>query len=171
MKRFQWIWTVHVLLLVSSCAETPAHEMNHMMFTAPVPPEYQEELKALDAQAQSFHAQTPPPLSTEHAVIHLRVGIIYFKIGNYSEAEDNLTRSSQMNPDNPQVHLYLARTFFATFRTDDAIGEYRTSLKLDSNQPEAHKELGDIYQRKGMTAEADAEYKASRETATPPPGP
>jgi len=171
MKRFQWIGALPVLFLAVSCAETPAHEMNHMMFTAPVPPEYQEELKELDARAQSYHKQIPPPLTPDHAAIHMRVGIIYYKIGNYRESEDNLTRSSQMNPDSPEVHLYLARTFFAILRTQDAIEEYQTSLKLNPDQSEAHKELGDIFQKKGMTSEAEAEYKASRETATPPPSP
>jgi Tfp pilus assembly protein PilF len=145
--------------------------MKHSMPAVPVPPEYQEEFQSLNAQADSFHRQIPPPLSPEHAQIHLKLGIIYFKIGDYREAEDNLTRSSQMNPDSPDVHLYLGRTFSATHHTSDAVEEYQTSLRLDPNQPEAHKELGDLYQSEGMTREAEAEYQASRKDVTPPPVP
>jgi tetratricopeptide (TPR) repeat protein len=99
------------------------------------------------------------------------LGIIYFKIGNYSEAQDNLTRSSQMNPDSPDVHLYLGRTFNATHQTRDAVEEYQASLQLDPNQPEAHKELGDLYQSEGRAREAEAEYQAFRKDVTPPPAP
>jgi len=140
--------------------------MNHSMSAAPVPPEYEEEFKTLNAQADDLHLQIPPEISPEHALIHLRLGIIYFKIGNYGEAIDNLTRSSLMNPDSPEVHLYLGRTFSATDRTDDAVEEYQTSLKLNPKQPEAHKELGGLYRHLGMmkAAESEDQYSQSGET-------
>ena len=167
MKRFQWIWAVPLLLFVWSCAGAPAHEMKRPMSAAPVPPEYEAEFKSLNAQADVLHRQIAPELSPKHAVIHLRLGVIYFKIGNYSEAVDNLTRSSLMNPDSPDVHLYLGRTFNATDRTDEAVEEYQTSLKLNPHQPEAHKELGDLYRQLGMmeAAESEDQYNQNGETA------
>lgn len=166
MKRFQWLRAVPPLFLLWSCAGSPAHEMKHSMSAVSVPPEYQAEFQSLNAQAQTFHNQIPPPLNPEHALIHLRLGVIYFKIGNYSEAEDNLTRSSLMNPDSPDVHLYLGRTFSATHRTDEAVVEYQSSLKLNPNQPEAHKELGGLYRHLGMmkAAESEDQYDRSGET-------
>ncbi len=167
-KRFQWRGTVPLLLVLGSCAGVPADGMKHSMSAVSVPPEYQEEKKSLDDQAKTFHDQIIPELSPEHAVIHLRLGVIYFKIGNYSEATDNLTRSSLMNPDSPEVHLYLGRTFIAAHRPDEAVKEYQKSLELKPDQPEAHKELGDLYRQLGMIEAAESEDRTHQSGETKP---
>lgn len=152
------------LFLSLACAEIHAHEDRK---PAPaIPQEYQEELRILNEQMDSFHRMIPPPLTSEHAQIHFKAGVIYFKSGDFKQAEDHLTRSSLMAPDNPDAHLYLARIFGATDRNNEAIDEYKTALQLDPKRIELNKELGDLYRRLGMTQAAEAAYQRYKDGIT-----
>lgn len=98
-------------------------------------------------------------------------------------AIDYYQNALSIKPDNPDLHLKLARTLYSAEQTDNAIKEYNIALGLDENNKEiaagleniwksrlqenpddvdAHINLGVMLQKKGDFQGATAEYNAAQ---------
>ncbi len=59
-------------------------------------------------------------------------GMLYFSLGDYEQAVNNLNQAAAVLPEMSEVHLGLAMAFERTDRTNEAMYEYRQVLALDS---------------------------------------
>ncbi|MEW6325756.1 MAG: tetratricopeptide repeat protein [Nitrospirota bacterium] len=128
---------------VLACAPLPQQERPPAMA---IPPEYQQEVRELTEIIDRYHHHIPPELSPRHAAVHQRLGIIYYNIGELSEADYHLHQSVQMNPGVAEAHLYLGRVLEAEGRYREAIQELTIALELDPGLLDARLELGELRQ-------------------------
>jgi Tfp pilus assembly protein PilF len=135
----------------------------------PIPPEYQEEYKALMAKVSHYHAETLPNFTVTHARAHSRIGFILFKAGNMDKARENLERSINMDEHLGEPHFYLGEVFEAQGKTEAAAGEYEKALKLDPNLAEARRRLADAYEKLGFHDRAVEERNRSRASSQASP--
>lgn len=179
MKRDSSFLLVLLLLVtLSACSETRKYSKIEEDAKKPaepaIPPEYQEELAALNQVVESYHHDPLPVIDAKHANTHTRLGVIYFNIGNMEKARYNLERSINMFLKNPKAHLYLGRVFSKLDRYHEAVNEFDLALKINPDLAEVYKDLGDLYRKMGMEKEstnAFQEYESARPGGDPiPPG-
>jgi tetratricopeptide (TPR) repeat protein len=99
-----------------------------------------------------------PRLTAKNQLWHrMRLAEIYFRHGNFTETEAQLTAAAVLAPDNFLVQEHIAELHGAQGRYDEAVQAY---LKLVAKIPrgEFFHALGDLYVHMGRTAEAQPYY-------------
>ena len=135
-----------------------------------IPDQYQDEYQELTETIASYHkGPVPENIGPDHAILHRRLAIIYYDIGELEKAHENLERSINMHYDNSEAHLYLGRVLNKMGKHVRAIREFEIALQLDSDLIEAYRDFGDVYTSMGMLERAEEEYqKFNRASSTPP---
>ncbi len=85
----------------------------------------------------------------------LQKAVRYLEIERYDMAERALHEALQLEPDNPWVHLLLARTLYAADRYEDAEQVARDTLALAPEFAAGHCILGSVLVQLGRHAEAE----------------
>jgi len=80
----------------------------------------------------------------EHSDAHLALGQRFLEENRYGEAERELAEVVSLSPNDPQVHILLARALEAQGKLPEAAGELQTSLKL-KDTAQAHLSLAYVY--------------------------
>ena len=163
---FLWVSLIGILWL-QGCGEY--HEFRHDPAmgdarTVTVLPKYQEEYAKLNEVRERYHNLPLPKIDSEHAQIHVRMGIIHYDSGNMVEARFNLERSIEMHHDSAEAHLYLGRVLTENGDDPGAVKEFLTALGIDPKMIEVHKFLGDAYQKLGLVDKAKREYETYRKS-------
>jgi len=87
------------------------------------------------------------------------------------DAERELSRAADLNPNEPETHYYLGRLYFARNKFPLAMGEFSKMLQLDPSSLKAYDNLGVTRQATGHFEGAEADFKRaidlSRRTGTP----
>ena len=78
----------------------------------------------------------------------------------YGEAEHEMTEVVRLAPDDPDVHILLAKVFEAESKHQDAVAELQNALKLDDS-PEAHITLAHVYLSMNQFEMAQAQGQAA----------
>jgi tetratricopeptide (TPR) repeat protein len=86
-------------------------------------------------------------------------GIIYYNRQEYGDAEQQLKRALEIEPDNDALLNNLGALYLMQQKNDEAIRLFQRSLRKNPNQPEAHFNLGLIYERMGRKMDALAAYR------------
>ena len=151
--------TLILLVALSACAGVPGNASSKKMVRPAIPAEYREEVETLNAIIKSYHKRVLPSFDAKHAGTHIRLGVIYFNIGNFEEARYNLKRAINMRSGMPEAHFYLGRVLNETGDPELAIEEYNNALKFDSDLMEIHQYLGETYRSLGMDKKAALEFQ------------
>jgi Tfp pilus assembly protein PilF len=77
----------------------------------------------------------------------------------YGEAEHELTAVVRLAPDDPDVHILLAKVFEAESKHQEAVAELQSALKLDDSA-EAHITLAHVYLSMNQIEMAQAQGQA-----------
>ena len=91
--------------------------------------------------------------------IRYRASFTFLKTKKYAEAEYQLTRAIQLNPDFAPGYHNLGIIYEIKGYLDYAIEEYKKSIKVDPLFEEGHSFLALAYRKKGMLKEAVAAYR------------
>ena len=125
-----------------------------------IPERYQEEYQTLTDAIASLHVGVvPQKIGPDHASLHTRLAIIYYEIGEWRKAHENLERGINMYSGDPKAHVYLGRVLSKMERYENALSEFEIALGLDPTFNEVHRELADTYERMGLTEKAEGELK------------
>jgi tetratricopeptide (TPR) repeat protein len=117
--------------------------------------------ESLETAIRSGEERAAPPGLMAWVV--LRRGELYFRTGDYDEAEKYYTRSLQITPDDPETLDHLAELHAARGDFDTAL-EYSAKSIAQSPRPEFYQSRGDVLTARG-TEEAAAEAFKCYETA------
>ena len=111
------------------------------------------------ALAEFQQAQQLDPLSL---YTNLTLGVPYFYSHNYEKAAEQFQRVSEMNPDFPLAHSWLARTRMHQGKHDEALAELQKTGKLRGESLTEFPLAGYLYALAGKRAEARQVLEASQ---------
>lgn len=83
-----------------------------------------------------------------------------FRAGNYSRAEEYISRALQEQPENAAWHAFLGEVSQKLGDSDAARDAYNRAIDL-RNEPQYHIALGQIYGTEGLVEEAEAELRTA----------
>jgi len=88
-------------------------------------------------------------------VAQISLGRLLLGAGRAAEAEVPLRKAAELQPDQPQVHLYLALALAATGHTETAVTTAQRAKKLGgAESADFHDALGEVFQNLGSPEEA-----------------
>jgi len=96
------------------------------------------------------------------------LGWTYFRLGQYSQAEDNLTRAIARGASDPTVHDHLGDVYEKTGRLKLAAAQWELSLNEYAHTAEADMDQGDV--GKVQKKLDSARVRLARESGTPTAG-
>lgn len=76
---------------------------------------------------------------------HYNLGMYFLERGYVYSAENELLSAIRLDPENPKIHLALARAFYLQKKFFLAKAGFEKTLQLDPNLSEAHFYLGILY--------------------------
>ena len=127
-----------------------------------------------EALAEIKRAQECDPLSL---IINSMIGIVHALRGDYAEAETQLKKTIEMDPNFARAHMFLAELYEEQGRFEEAIDEYEKYEKLlGPPSPETVKGLGfvrDAYRARGASGywKAMLDFAKRRAGSDPDSGP
>jgi len=86
--------------------------------------------------------------------LYNKLGDVYIRMKRYMDAERAFGRALEIDPDNAEAHLGLARTFLGVRKNRDAAGEALNAVGLLYHNPRAHYVLGVALHRMRRIPEA-----------------
>ena len=98
-------------------------------------------------------------------MVHGNLGALYVGTGRYAEAERELLRALQIEPDAPDSLNNLGALYQYLGRDAEAARLFERQRTIGQEPPALFLNLGDSYRRLGMTAAAAAAYTRGRELA------
>jgi tetratricopeptide (TPR) repeat protein len=100
-------------------------------------------------------------LKPDHEVAHNILGLSYFGLKQYENAEKHLKETIKLKTDHAEAHVNLGRTYLITKQNDAAVDILQKAIKLNPAYAEAFYFLGVGYMVKEQKAlAADQLYKA-----------
>jgi tetratricopeptide (TPR) repeat protein len=100
------------------------------------------------------------------ALTHYIMGNIYNRQGDDDLAHQEYLKAIELEKDNPNIHLNLARNYINGQETDKAIEELNLACQLDAEAVEPHAVLAVIYYSQDKNAEGDRELEIALRNAT-----
>ena len=125
-------------------------------------------------------AQTPTPeqpkTPQEQAKAELNAGAQAYRNGNFAEAQQHFERALELDPENKQARLYVARTVQQQFRAGDtspenlskgeeAVAAFTRVLELDPDNDDAFNSVASIY-RQMRAEDREREWIMQRATSS-----
>jgi tetratricopeptide (TPR) repeat protein len=102
---------------------------------------------------------------------HSRAGVAYDALGDFSDAQRELSRASELDPTNPGSDYMLC----ALYKRRAMLPEQRklllSALEKDSANPFGHFELGIVLEKEKYWEDAISEYQKARLLVSPMKGP
>ena len=86
--------------------------------------------------------------------LYNKLGDVYVRMKRYADAETAFARALEIDPDNAEAHLGLARTFLGVRKNRDAAGKALNAVGLLYHNPRAHYVLGVALHRMRRIPEA-----------------
>jgi len=96
-------------------------------------------------------------------MVRFNLGVCYYRMGRYKEAEAEFMRSATLNPYYAKTQLYLGILKKMDRDFPAAEKHLRKALELDPHSARAHVQLGDIFTYKMLLDEAANEYNTAIE--------
>ena len=87
------------------------------------------------------------------------VALNYVLLGDFTEADKWLTKSTAWNPADAEAWYHLGRTKYNESRFEEAVGAFRRCLQLEEKDVKAKSNLGLSLAGLGRVAEAQATYR------------
>jgi tetratricopeptide (TPR) repeat protein len=90
---------------------------------------------------------------------YLNLGLLYAKVGRYSDAERTLQRALAIDPTAPSAHLYLGKVAVAQKHWKEAETHFERTIDLAPFSEAGYISLGDLYVQQGDRTRAVEVYK------------
>ena len=90
---------------------------------------------------------------------HVKLGIIYRKLGQDQEAIASYKEAIRIEPDYFYAHLNLGATYHGLGRYQEAIASYKEVTRIKPDAADAHVNLGIAYSKLGQGQDAIASFK------------
>jgi tetratricopeptide (TPR) repeat protein len=121
-----------------------------------------EEAKSLVEKWKSLRMSTAPAFSAERPVVADHIGASTFvekgwsriSLGDYAGAEESLTKSLQLAPNDPQAESLLGWSQMLQEKYDDALMQFQKVLMREPGNALARINVGYICLKKGIFGEA-----------------
>jgi len=92
-------------------------------------------------------------------VYHVHLGAVYLQQGRLADAERELKRALQIQPNDPDAHNNLGAVYLDQQKYDAAIIELSAALRVNPWQVDAHNNLGVAYMNRGVIDSAAREFR------------
>lgn len=113
------------------------------------PVQYRENLALATEQFEIAVA-----LKTDVADFYFQLGLSYFDLEKYDEADSAFKEAQQIVPDEVAIYYYLGRIAMEQDRLQDALAFFLEGLKLTHYHEQIHIALGDLYLQMNQTQSA-----------------
>ncbi len=100
----------------------------------------------------------------EDALVRMRLGDSMLREGRPTQALAELTKASELDPDNPVIRNILGIAYLEKGMARQAINQFEKALYLDPNYVEVHNNLGTALLRDQRVKEAIAEFNKALES-------
>ncbi|MFY9646730.1 MAG: tetratricopeptide repeat protein, partial [Terriglobales bacterium] len=108
-----------------------------------------------EVNCQTHNFASPPKASRgELSNFYANAGAILLLLGRYNEAEEALDHGVAISPENPSIHLALARLYEAQQQLGDAEREFKAALSVKRYDAAFWDDLGRFYYSHGRYADA-----------------
>jgi tetratricopeptide (TPR) repeat protein len=92
---------------------------------------------------------------------HYIEGYLLFRMRKVGDSIRELSKSLELNVDDPEAHKILAKDFVIIGQVDYALTELQQAVRLKPESAEIHYSLGEIYSAKDMLPESKSEFTAA----------
>jgi tetratricopeptide (TPR) repeat protein len=110
---------------------------------------------SLTEYTEGTHYRAPSALDLEV------IGADYFRMEDYAAAEEWLTKSLEIAPNDARARYYLGRAEYNRKQFEDAARTFAECLRLDPRNARAEDYLGRSYEALGRTEDAIASYRSA----------
>jgi cytochrome c-type biogenesis protein CcmH/NrfG len=125
--------------------------------------ELAEALNASDIQAEKAEAkheyETALSLNPSDEKSECRLGAIAYQAGDLQGSLSHYSRAAQLQPDDPEALLGLAKGLLEMKETQKAQGLLEHAVQVDPASAEAHYRLASVYRMQGKMADAKRELE------------
>jgi len=90
---------------------------------------------------------------------YFQLGLVFAKMAQYDQAEENLKKSIQLKPDFAEAYLNLAVVYAKSQRLSEAVNNLKQAIYYKPDYVEAHFYLGQAYIAAGDNNGANQEYQ------------
>ena len=102
-------------------------------------------------------------LDSECAAIHHRLGLAYYKEGEFDAAKDSFQKAISLNPLSAHYHYSLGQLLQDYYDLDgawqEAIHEFTRAIELDPSYVEARYDRGSLYDKRGELEKACHDFQ------------
>jgi tetratricopeptide (TPR) repeat protein len=95
--------------------------------------------------------------------VHTQLGTMFFKRGLYANAEIELKRAIELDPDDGNGYFYRGESLNQLGRVDEALEALERAVQLQPDNARAYYVMGLLFDRKGWSEQAIAMYRKARE--------
>ncbi|HET9299852.1 MAG TPA: tetratricopeptide repeat protein [Candidatus Polarisedimenticolaceae bacterium] len=95
-----------------------------------------------------------PTRAESVAVEHFNLGVVYAKEGSLAQAEEQLRRAVEEQPNHPRTHLELGKVLAREGKAQEAIAAFHRATELEPGNATTWHVLGILYKRVGDSADA-----------------
>ncbi len=96
------------------------------------------------------------------ADLHFNLGILYMKMGEIDNAEDNFMESYDLNPEDAEAVVGIAQTFETAERWRSAEKWYKEAIFLDPENASHYRSMARVLIKQGKTDDATRYYEKSK---------
>ena len=128
-----------------------------------VPPEARKEYAAgqksvnekHDAESGIRHYRKAIQIYDKYSDAHLALGLVYLDLGKLEEAQSELQKANELNPNAPGGYLALGAMYNQQKKYDDAEKALTRGLELNPDVAQGHYELAKTYWASGKWQDAE----------------
>jgi len=94
--------------------------------------------------------------------LYFNLGVLYMKIKEYANAEDNFMMAYELNPDDKEALLGIAQTFESVEKWRRAEKFYKELIYIDPDNPEYYRAMARVLLHQGKADEAQRYFEKSK---------
>ena len=100
-------------------------------------------------------------IDPDHADANHLLGVLFYQLGDHSQAAEFISRAIANAPDQPIYHNNLGNVLQKQGRLKETVVSYQQALAIKPDYIEAHNNMGNVLQKLGRLDEALASYHQS----------
>ncbi len=104
---------------------------------------------------------SPSPERKKEAAARMRMGVTYLEQKNLPSAMRELTKASELDPENQEIDMALGLVYQTRGDLEKAVEHFRNAIRKKSDYAEAHNNLGIVLSNLGRGEEAIREFEAA----------
>jgi len=122
------------------------------------------DLNKLDLSIETFHQAIKQETDRKiKADLYFNLGLLYMKVNDFTQAEDNFNMAYDLNPNDPEALTGVARAFEGAEKWSKAEKFYRQLTIDDPDNPDHYKSLARVLIKQGKMDEATHYYQKGKD--------